>query len=451
MNPKLTKLFWRCHSACAIYTGGFLAFIMITGAFAMFAEEIYRWEHRDLYRTDARELDVSVLPEAVAQASQSLATEGREPQLIALHLPRGPGEAVRASFYNTSFKPKPFVLNQPWLMNSVFLHPETGAQLGIGQDDRSLSTYLRLVHVRIFAGTLGRNFVGLFGIALTFLCVTGLVIFFKFLGGRAMWAIRRRPARAANADWHKLIGFVLLLPTLMFAVTGFWLGMQGRLMEWFSIERPESYEREPVIDATADTAHAVDIGGILAAAQTVHPHLVPQEISWSDDGTRTVRIRGRIPGTIYERFSQGVVFDKADLSVLKVIDTPNASWKEKLFYIQEGLHFGDWGGLGLKLLYLIVGLLIGVLPLTGYAIYRLRSRQSLVPFWRWIGFGTAYIVGMIGLLKGQGIIVTASYGTIALLLFVAGLIIYWVQGGIRGALRTRSKTRQTPAPAASNA
>ncbi len=441
MKASLVKRYWQLHSICATYTGGFLAIILITGAVAVFAGPLYNWEFRELTRIAPAQFRPEVLPDAIAKATAQLEGESIKPVVSHVHLPTEATEPVRVEYFNQGHKPKPFVPGQPWFSRSVFLHPESGAILGEASDDRSIAFYLRFIHVRLFAGTPGRNFVGLFGIALFVLSISGVFILSKFLGRKALWLIRRDSPRNLNSDTHKLVGFVVLLPALLFAITGFWLGMQGRLMDWFSIERPDSFEREAVIDAATDTDWKIDFGQVLEAGRAVHPELTPQLISWSRDGQRVVRIQGRVPGMIYERYSQGVVLDKEGYAPLKVINTPQADWKEKLFYLQEALHFGDFAGNGVRALYLVVGLLLGLLPLTGYAIQRMRSRKSLRSFWMWNAFGIAYLVGSLLLLKLQGVIMVASFGTVGLWLFVLALFIIWTWQAIAAKKKKTQPTR----------
>lgn len=425
MTSKRTRLYWKVHSVCALYTGGLLAMILISGAFAVFTQPIYDWEFRHLSRVEDAALDYEIIGPAIERATSVIATEMPTASAAVVFLPKSDEHSLRIQFRNSGWKPRPFVPGQPWLSRSVFVHPSTGAILGEADDDRSLAVYLRNLHVRFFAGTPGRNLVGLLGVPLLVLCISGLMILWRFLANKSLWRIRWHRPRSANADVHMLIGLLLCIPVLVFAITGFWLGMQVHLMNWFSIERPSAYEREAIVSAREDVSITVDFPGAIAAIKAAHPDLVIQRLSWSDDGQRTLRARGRTPGMIYERYSQGVVLDKLDHSVLKVTDTANARWQEKLFYLQEALHFGDFGGFILLVVYFVIGLLIGLLPLTGYAIWRLRSRASLRPFWRWCAFGLVYAVGGYVLLRSQGIIIAASYGTLSLWLFVLGMSVFW--------------------------
>jgi uncharacterized iron-regulated membrane protein len=130
MNPRLIRLFWQCHSACAIYTGGFISFILLTGAFAVFADDIDRWIHRELDRTGAEFLDLGGLPAAVVHAAATLSEGGARPRLTALRLPEQPGHSVQASFYNEASRAGAPSTGSPWMFRRVFLHPETGAIRG---------------------------------------------------------------------------------------------------------------------------------------------------------------------------------------------------------------------------------------------------------------------------------------------------------------------------------
>ncbi|MEM1182474.1 MAG: PepSY-associated TM helix domain-containing protein [Acidobacteriota bacterium] len=439
---RLKRLYWQIHSVCAIYTGGFLAFILITGAFAVYAPEVYDWEFRHDARVEAAAFDPGVLPDAIERATARLREETPGATAYQVRYPKSETHSIRVKFSNQDFRPKPFVPGQPWVLRTVFVHPSTGEILGEADDDRSVASFLRNVHVRIFAGTPGRNLVGLFGISLLIISFSGLLILAQFLGRRSLWLVRRSNARATNSDVHKIIGFVLIVPLLIFAVTGFWLGMQVHLMRWFDIERPGAFSREALISPQEDQTYPIDFGRAARAARAAHPRLIVQQITWSTDGERHLRVQGRTPRMVYERLSQSVVLDKNDYSVLTVVDTPNSRLGEKLFFLQEALHFGDFAGAPGKALYLVIGLLLGVLPLTGYAIQRLRSRSSLVPFWRWTALGCAYFVGLLWLLKAQGVVVASSWSTVLLLLLLAFLV-RWITRWIRR-LIARAKGSRKP-------
>src|SRR5690606_10342548 len=70
-----------------------------------------------------------------------------------------------------------------------------------------------------------------------------------------------------------------------------------------------------------------------------------------------------------------VVMDKASLEPLYIYDVRTQSFADQLYYVQEALHFGNFGGLTLKILYAFLGLTTGFLSITGFLIY-LKRKES---------------------------------------------------------------------------
>src|SRR5690606_38528350 len=98
-------------------------------------------------------------------------------------------------------------------------------------------------------------------------------------------------------------------------------------------------------------------------------------IQLSKDGSGTVTVLGDIAQGIYEQAANKVVMDKSSLEPLFVYDVRKQDFGDKLYYIQEGLHFGQFGGMVLKILYAVLGLTTGFLSITGFLVY-LKRREA---------------------------------------------------------------------------
>lgn len=440
---RLTKRLWAIHSWSGRVSGGFLGFILITGAFAVFADPLYNWESRHLHQVAATDIDFSLVPAMLDRAEQEASAGESKASLISIHMPEDPGRAIRISFFNQAER-NPFDFGQPWLFRSYFFHPETGEYLGWFEDGNALSQYLRAIHVRIFASTPGRNLVGIFGFFMLISVLGGLFIVAKYLAGRSMWVIRTKKLRFASIDSHILVGVVLILPSLFFAISGVWLGLQGHLQAAFKIERPGVFEREPVLTPEEDKAISTDIGQVYAASAVAYPKLIIEMIKPSQDGQRLIEVRGKTRAMPYERVSQSIYLDKADYSVLSLHNTHQAGWGAKLFFLQEGLHFGQFWGVYSQVLYLIMGLVIGALPITGYLIYYLRARKPLKPLIFWTSVALVYAGIMAWVVKTYGIVIANAYGTPLLALFFLGLIIKWLVRSIYNVWKQRQPTPGSP-------
>ena len=298
---------------------------------------------------------------------------------------------------------------------------------------KSFTYYLRNIHVRFYEGFYGRQIVGLAGIALLISTVTGLLIYGRFMKKRFFGAIRKKNLRVSQADYHKLIGMLALVFNLMIAITGAWLGLQGYLQKWLNIERPNTFKLiEKPYGKEEDIALTFDFDSIYLASRTHFPQLMPVIIRPSTNGDGVVEVIGDVPKQVYERNSNKIVLSKDNYQPQFIYNISHDNAGAKLFYVQESLHFGDYGGLALKLLYGVLSLTSGFLALSGFIVYLERTRKKRLEkpkfvelrplLLRWTAgiLGTCVIIGILSGIWGIGIptlvVVILFYGFILLIL-----------------------------------
>src|SRR5690606_23581091 len=132
------------------------------------------------------------------------------------------------------------------------------------------------IHVRLYEGYWGRQLVGIGGLALAIVAITGLVIYGDFMKKQTWPNIRKKVnLRIVMADWHKLLGISALAFNLVIALTGAWLGLQPQLMRWFNITTPNTYKAPAIITPEADKQTAIDWKEALAVAKKEFPALHP--------------------------------------------------------------------------------------------------------------------------------------------------------------------------------
>jgi hypothetical protein len=59
-----------------------------------------------------------------------------------------------------------------------------------------------------------------------------------------------------------------------------------------------------------------------------------------------------------------------------VFDVRTAPWAARLDAMVAPLHFGNYGGLPVKLAYAVLGLTPGLLSVSGFVLWRLRRRRA---------------------------------------------------------------------------
>lgn len=374
MKPNTTakkdgKLLWRIHHWAGLYAGIVIAVLSLTGALAVFIPEIDLFIQKQYY-------SVSSTPSEKLNISKSIAkAQEQYPEMSGLivDLPEQPGQVAGLNFFVGGDKKLG--------LQRYYFFVDAGKDKIVGTRDQqnSLANYMRQMHVRLYEGNWGRQLVGLGGIALLIVAITGLLIYADFMKKQPYPKIRKgRGVRILLADWHKILGITALAFNFVIAITGAWLGLQPKLMTWFNIKTPNNYKPAEVVSADEDKTMNVHWENVLAAAKREFPDLKPNGLRASEDGSATVTVYGNIAGQAYERNANVLVLSKNNLKTVWKYDIREKPFSHKFYFIQEALHFGDFGGLTLKVLYAILGLTSGFLSISGFVVYLYRMDKKKV-------------------------------------------------------------------------
>ena len=373
MNPeqegkKKGKLLWRIHHWAGLYTGILIGVLSLTGALAVFIPEIDALIRQHYYGVSSSRAAGVHFGKSLDQLTQPYP----DYNFLTIYLPEEPGQAASIDIA----VPDPLTGKA----NRYYFFVDTGKDelVGSRHHTNSMANYLRQMHVRLYEGNWGRQLVGLGGIALVVVVVTGLLIYKDFTKRQPYPSIRRqRGLRILLADWHKILGISALLFNLVIGLTGAWLGLQPKLMKWFSMKVPNAFNAPVIMDPAADKKTTVDWPAAMQAAKKQFPELEVRAVMPSDDGSNTLVFRGDIAGQVSERNANTLVLSKTGLQPLFRYDLRNKPASHKFYFIQEALHFGDFGGLTLKILYALLGLGSGFLSISGFVVYISRTDKKV--------------------------------------------------------------------------
>ncbi|MEM6644658.1 MAG: PepSY-associated TM helix domain-containing protein [Bacteroidota bacterium] len=426
-SSAFNKKLWSIHSWVGLYAGVVIAVLSVTGVLALYKVEVDRTLNASLFETAPGPQPVPI--SAVVDSLRSV--HGAE-----YHTQTYPPKQAADTWKATFIIPSGLAFEQL----EVFIDPYSGHVLGERDYTRSFAYFLRTIHVRLYESLFGRQIVGLAGIALLLSTITGFWIYGRFMKNQLLAAIRTKNLRIKMADYHKLIGVATLVFNLMIAITGAWLGLQRFVQPVVVGDRPGGFEvaEKPLTEAE-DLAFAVDYGRVVQTSALLFPEFVPHFIQSSRDGSRTLRIMGDVPGAAYERHTFSLTLDKHDLSELHRYDIREAPVGEKLFYLQESMHFGDFGGIALKLLYSFFGITSGFLSLSGFVVYLKRTERKrsnhptfvelkpLLLRWTYGILGVCAVLAVLQLNFGPVIpailVIIAVYGTL-LVLLIRALVLF---------------------------
>lgn len=213
--------------------------------------------------------------------------------------------------------------------------------------------FLLQLHTDMFLGLAGMLFLGAMGVLFVLAIVSGVVLYAPFMRKLDFGTLRTvRSRRTAWLDWHNLLGIVSVSWALVVGLTGVIntlaepIGEQWRtnLMQEFAAERAES---GPVL-ATSSIHEAVGL------VQRAAPGTWVQYVAFPGTGFSTDRhfaiyLQGNTPVTKHLLTAALVDATSGDLAGFRPMP-----WYNQVLALSRPLHFGDYGGLPLKVLWALL-------------------------------------------------------------------------------------------------
>lgn len=352
------------HTFAGLAIGAVLAFISLTGSAAVFHREL-DWLFTPALRVTPRASRTIGLDAAhrIARASRS---HRRNEYLWELRRPEGPRFAYTALF------------RQNRTLTEVFIDPYTGRVTGhraLELHPSSAAYAWRQLHVRLWLGIWGRALVGLMGLALVALSLTGWWLTRRRLGG---------PRRArGTARTHLTTGRLTLWFHLALGLTGSVLGLEVAPTLIDRLGHTPVTSTKPLVRSqqaplhgpeVLDLDHAAYLSERLASGtviRSVRPTEKPHLVAFQLDHPRSPLI-AHGASTVFVDLYSGRYFSLEDIRA-----APLAS---RLYASLDPLHFGYFAeALGpfadytIRVVWSLLGLTPALLFITGTLAFRRRT------------------------------------------------------------------------------
>ncbi|MDF3195634.1 PepSY-associated TM helix domain-containing protein [Pseudomonas sp. 1928-m] len=239
-----------------------------------------------------------------------------------------------------------------------------------------LMVILRL-HVDMFAGLPGKLLLAFMGLLFVVAIISGVVLYAPFMRRLKFAEVRREKAtRTRWLDLHNLIGIVTLTWALVVGVTGVISACADLLI---SAWRTESLAAmvEPYRDAPPLTQRA-PVNQVLTIAAQATPAMQPDFIAFP--GTRfssehhySVFMKGNTHLTAH--LWTPVLIDARSLEVTAIGQRP---WYMDALSMSQPLHFGDYGGMPMKVLWAVLDVLTIIVLGSGLYLWWVRRRTPAI-------------------------------------------------------------------------
>ena len=231
------------------------------------------------------------------------------------------------------------------------------------------------LHTDMFAGKPGKLFLGGMGLLFIIAIISGVVLYWPFTRRLNFGTIRQsKSSRVTWLDWHNLLGVITIVWAAVVSCTGVintWAEPmldQWRTNELASMAAPCA--GQPAPSHTASLDRIVDNAQKAAAGMEVAFIAFPGT-PFSSSHHFAVFMRGDRPLT--SRLLKPILLDGTTAEVADTRDLPSYL---KTLFISQPLHFGDYGGTPLKIIWaLLDGFTIVVIG-SGLYLYLVRWRKT---------------------------------------------------------------------------
>jgi uncharacterized iron-regulated membrane protein len=258
---------------------------------------------------------------------------------------------------------------------SVAVDARTGLVLAEPKFDEGFMYVMFKLHVDLFAGLPGKLFLGFMGLLLLVAIVSGVVLYAPFMRKLDFGDVRRdRSPRIKWLDLHNLLGVVTLVWALVVGATGMINTWADLLIKVWQFDQLSTLLAPYKDQRTLTDAQRGSVQRTLEAALAQAPghklaFIAFPGTAFSSPHHNTFFLRGQTPLT--SRLLQPVL---VDAKTAEVTAAPALPWYLTALLVSQPLHFGDYGGLPMKILWALLD--IATIVVLGSGLYLWLKRRQ---------------------------------------------------------------------------
>ncbi len=241
----------------------------------------------------------------------------------------------------------------------------------------SVMEFLLQLHTDMFLGLPGMLLLGGMGVLFVLSVISGVVLYAPFMRKLDFGTVRRRQSKRLKwLDYHNLLGVVAVAWLLVVGLTGVINTLEEPIIEaWKADELADLVAANEGGGGVVEARASLD--GAVAEAVAAAPGMELQFVAFPGSGFSTashyaVFLHGRSPVT--EHVIAPVLIHAGTGEVAGLREMP---WYAKALSLSRPLHFGDYGGLTLKLVWAVLDLLTIFLLVSGVYLWLARGKRRM--------------------------------------------------------------------------
>jgi uncharacterized iron-regulated membrane protein len=360
-TTSLRRWSW-VHKWSSLVCTVFMLLLCITGLPLIFSHEINHWLYSDIQAQPVAEGTPKASLDRVIAAAQA-----RHPSLVPTFLSQAADEP---GLWQVTFSK---TLTETAKSRTVIVDAHSAAVLGEPRFDEGFMWVMLKLHVDLFAGLPGTLFLGVMGLLMVLAIASGVVLYAPFMRKLDFGAVRHDKSRRVRwLDLHNLLGIVTLVWASVVGLTGvintlaepvikYW--RHDQLSDMLAPYKDQQPAKERAsLQASADAAMAFEPAMRLT-------FIAFPGTDFASPFHYGVFMSGKTPLTA--RLFKPVLVDSGSA---KVTDSRDMPWYVATVLISQPLHFGDYGGLPMKIIWTLLDL--ATIAVLGSGLYLWFKRKQ---------------------------------------------------------------------------
>lgn len=369
LRARTIRRWYWVHKWSSLVCTIFLLLLCLTGLPLIFHDEIDAALNQEVPAAD--------LPAGTPDASLD--------RIVAAGRQRYPGEYVRSLFWDED-RPhvvKVFVApgpdsNEPARNHFPAFDARTTQLLDEGKPGLSFMTVMLKLHEELFLDLPGELFLGVMGLLFVASIMSGTMVYGPFMRKLPFGTVRRdRSARTKWLDLHNLLGISVLLWTLVAGLTGV---MNTLATPLFGLWRAQALPALLAPYRDKAMPEVGQFGSVDQAVATARQALPGNRISSVVFPTKrfgsprhyVIWTKGQTPVT--SRLFTPVLVD-VETNVLT--QAQGLPWYLRVLEVSRPLHFGDYGGTPLKIVWALLDVVTIIVLSSGLYLWLVRRRSPI--------------------------------------------------------------------------
>jgi uncharacterized iron-regulated membrane protein len=363
LTTRAIKAWSAVHKWTSLVCTAFLLLMCVTGLPLIFHHEI---DHA---------LGNAVEPPAMAAGTPKAALDS----VVASGRRRHPDEVVQFAVWDKDEPDLVYLVMAPTYTTQdgriLTVDARTAEVLGEPNTRTSLTAVLLRLHVDMFTGLPGKLFLGLMGLLFVVAIVSGIVLYAPFMRRLPFATVRTdRSPRVKWLDLHNLLGIVTVAWAVVVGLTGVintWADLVLKVWQADQLAAMVApYQGKPPAAARAP------LQGVIATAERAAPNMTPAFVAF--------------PGTPFTSAHHYAVFMRGDTPLTsrllkpalidgetgQLTDMRELPWYVTTLLVSQPLHFGDYGGMPLKLIWAALDVITIVVLGSGLYLWIGRRRMA---------------------------------------------------------------------------